>query len=69
MTTIQLKLKPWMAPNFAVPERPPGRREDGVHFDTGIPISSLPVDVLSQMCDDWRAEVFRKAGKKDPRHD
>jgi hypothetical protein len=69
VSEIKLKLRPWMAPNFAVPESPPGRREDGVRFEAGIHVRDLPVETLAEMADEWRAELFRKAGKKDPRRE
>jgi hypothetical protein len=64
--TINIKLKPFSTPNFVVLEMPTKPRQDGFSSDgSSIPISEVDATVLSALCDDFRAEVFRKAGKAD----
>ena len=67
MATVNLKLRPWMVPNFATVEQPPGRRQDGWKDVPGIPLADIDPDTLSAMCDDYRAAIFANAGKPDPR--
>lgn len=67
MAETTIKLRQWPAPNFAVPDRAPGRRQDGWKELEPIPVNELSAETLAQMADDWRADLFRKAGKKDPR--
>lgn len=67
MPEMTMKLKPWLVPNFVTSEMPPGQRQDGFREAPTWPLSEIPADVLAEMCDDFRAEVFRKAGKTDPK--
>jgi hypothetical protein len=70
MADMKVKLRPWIAPNFAVPEAPARPREEGIDLShQGIHVSNIPAETLAEMADEWRAELFRKAGKKDPRHE
>lgn len=55
--TIEVELKPWNVPNYVC-------RETG---ETGIALLHLSAETLSDMCDDFRKEVFRKAKKVDPK--
>ncbi len=66
MSEIRLKLKPWNSPNYVIAEMPPRLRQDGWTEPAGIPLAEVDADVLAQMCDAFRADVFRKAGKPDP---
>ena len=66
MATVTTKLKPWIVPNFVNQEVPPGKRQDGIHALPAIPLSEVDAQTLADMCDAFRAEVFRKAGKADP---
>lgn len=54
---MAIKFKPWIVPNFITSEAPNG---------AAWPIKRLDADELSKQCDLFRAEIFRKAGKKDP---
>jgi len=47
---------------------PPGRRQDGFNPDA-VPkweLHDVDADTLAAQCDQFRAEVFLKAGKSDP---
>ena len=64
---MEIKFKPWMVPNFLISESPPGLRQDGPKFTTGWALRDIDADELSKQCDLFRAEIFRKAGKDDPK--
>ena len=53
-TTITVKLKPWIAPGFAV--------RHGVDGD-GIPVRELSDDALEDMCLAWVRSVYTQAGR------
>jgi len=65
---MNIKIQPWLVPNFVIGEMPPGVRQDGFNPDSRPKwaLSDVDVETLVKQCDDFRAEVFRKAGKKDP---
>ena len=63
---IEMKLKPWVTPNFVILEVPARPRQEGWKEAPSIPLAEVDVAVLSDMCDAFRAEVFKKAGKPDP---
>ena len=64
---VTLRLRPMTVPNFVLAETPPRSREEGLREEPKFALADLDADVLSGLCDDFRAEVFRKAGKPDPR--
>jgi hypothetical protein len=64
---IKLKVRPWLVPDYASAEAPPRSREEG--FDPcrlRFPIKELDAETLAELCDKFREEVFKKAGKEDP---
>jgi len=63
---LKIKLKPWTTPNFVVANLPPVRRQDGFNESQGFPLQDVEAETLSELCDVFRAEIFRKAGKEDP---
>jgi len=69
MPEITQKLKPWITPNYVQIEQPAGRRQDGFVQATAIPLGDLDAETLSALCDQFRYEVFQKAGKPDPSAD
>lgn len=60
---IQIKLQPFTVPNFVLEVMKPGCRQDGFHAATTHPLSDLSDEALAELCDDFRREVFRKAGR------
>lgn len=62
--SIVLPLRPFNIPNFVVAEF--SGREVAVDAK-GIPLSELDANALSEMCDEFREGVFKKAGTADPR--
>lgn len=64
--TIEIDLQPFRTPNFVLPVAKPAKREDGFKESVSYALSELNEAVLSKMCDDFRTEIFRKAGKNFP---
>jgi hypothetical protein len=67
MGKITVELRPFNVPNFVLQVMAPGKRQDGVKEAPSYALSELDAGTLSEMCDDFRLEIFRKAGKEDPR--
>ncbi len=67
MAKIQQNLRPFGLPNFAVVETGPRPKQEGVVEPPRFHLSDLEPQTLSELCDEFRAGVFEKAGKKDPR--
>lgn len=63
---MKIKFQPWMVPNFCVMQMPPTKRQDGFKPAPSFALADVDRETLAQMCDDFRAEIFRKAGKSDP---
>lgn len=63
---IEVSLKPFITPNYVLTDEPPNSREDGYVECRQFRLSELHADTLSKMCDDFRKEVFKKAGKQEP---
>jgi hypothetical protein len=57
---VIVQLKPFQTPNFAIVADTTSRHEPS------IPLSSVDQYTLGQMCDAFRTDVFRKAGRRDP---
>lgn len=68
MTGMEMKveLQPWMTPNYVLGKMPPRPRSEGYTDFPKWPLSEIDALILSKMCDDFRAEIFKKAGKADP---
>lgn len=66
---MNIKLKPWNVPNFICAEMPPRKRQDGFVEGPKWHVSEVSAEDLSEQCDKFRAEVFKKAGKGDPKLD
>lgn len=63
---IEVKLKPFKTPNFVLVEEPAKPREEGFAEGRKFSLSELDADTLSRMCNDFRAEIFKKAGRHEP---
>lgn len=61
ITTIELDVKLWVAPNFVLVKNP-----DLVAQDLSLPLSAIDAVTLERLCDQFRDEVFKKAGKPQP---
>lgn len=68
---MTIKLRPWTTPNFIIGEVAARPRQEGFNPDAVPKWALAEVDAvtLAAQCDAFRAEVFAKAGKADPRTD
>jgi hypothetical protein len=66
---IKVKTIPWITPNFVRIIRPPRSRHEGPNFNDneGFSLDEVDVETLSEMCDEFRKEIFKKAKKEDPK--
>lgn len=64
--TIEMKLKPWLSPNYAPLEMPPGKREDGVKELPSFHVSELPQEALDAQARQWLIDLYAKAKKPNP---
>ena len=66
---MEIKLKSWIVPNFVIGKMPKTLRQDEFKPDNDPKwaLADVEEEILSDQCDRFRAEVFEKAGKKDPR--
>ena len=60
---IEIQLQPFSTPSFVRQVIPSGIRGEGQIFA----LSAVPATSLSELCDQFRKDVFEKAGKKDPK--
>jgi len=63
---MEVDLVPMTVPNYVIAVTPPGKRQDGFAEGPKYKLSELSEQVLSQLCNEFRAEIFKKAGKDDP---
>lgn len=59
MAKISLELRPFGVPNYVTLVRP--------STVESLPLASVDRHALSDMCEEFRREVFRKANQHDPR--
>jgi hypothetical protein len=72
MITTKIALVPFTVPNYVRIQRPPGHvttREDGfpVGNEGTFILAELDEHTLSELCDQFRKDCFKKAGKTEPR--
>jgi hypothetical protein len=65
--THEVEVQPFTTPNFVITVMPPGARQEGIKEAPKIPLADMEAATLSLLCDQFREEIFSKAGKKDPR--
>lgn len=63
---LKVELQPFKVPNFVLAAQKRGVRAEGVTGETSYPLSDLDVETLEALCDEFRMEVFMKAGKEPP---
>lgn len=63
MATHKVELEPIRTPNFILKANRSYIKGD----EQSIAVGELSADTLSELCDEFRAGLFAKAGKKDPR--
>ena len=67
MAALKINVQPFTTPNFVLARMPPRLKQDGFAEAPKWALSEIDADVLSILCDDFRAEIFRKARKPDPK--
>lgn len=65
MAKIGISVEPFMIPNFV--RRAKKSSAQGDDSDPAFPLRDVDADALSALCDQFRADVFKQAGKTDPR--
>ena len=68
MATIETKLKPFVVPNFVLPESKVLTRQEGFTPATAIPLRHMSYESLDELCNEFRASVLEKAGLIDRKH-
>ena len=63
---ITLDLLPFRTPKYVLVKQSPGKKEDGFKEGPKFHLSELDSLVLNRLCNDFRNEVFKKAGKEQP---
>jgi len=61
---IKLDLQPFTVPNYVLVKEKPRPREDGFKEGRKFHLSELDTVTLDKLCNNFRAEVFKKAKKK-----
>ncbi len=67
MTKIEKALKPFRVPNFVIEDGDSLPRQQGFVELPKHALKDLPAQVLSDLCDEFRVNVFAQAGKPDPK--
>lgn len=62
---MNVKLKSFLTPNFVLQEVLARPRQEGFQECPKYPLSEVDLESLSDLCDQFRKEVFEKAGKQD----
>ena len=64
--TIQMKLQPFVVPNFVGIEMPPRKRQEGFTGpeSSSLPLSAIEETALEELCQQFADSVFAKAGKQ-----
>lgn len=65
-TTIEVELQPFTVPDKVYAVAPEGTRQGGFVAPTSFWLSDLDADTLDTMCNEFRREVFKRTGKKEP---
>lgn len=63
---MKIELLGFTVPNYAIQKMPPRSRQEGMIEAPKYALADVPAEDLASLCDQFRGEVFRKAGKADP---
>lgn len=63
MATFEMKLRPWIVPNFATLDMPVGRKQDGPRELPTIAVADLSEEALTDLAQQWLTELYAKAGQ------
>lgn len=64
--TLEVELQDFQTPNFVRAVAKAGKREDGMQEPVSYPLSDLDSLTLDRLCNNFRNEIFQKAGKGQP---
>ncbi|MHB1260359.1 MAG: hypothetical protein ACYC2H_01450 [Thermoplasmatota archaeon] len=64
---MKVELLGFTVPNFVIQKMPPRSRQEGMAEAPKYALADVPAEDLASLCDHFRSEVFRKAGKADPK--
>lgn len=64
--TLQVEIKPFLTPNFVLAEQEPVGPGERMQETVKYPLSYLNPETLDRLCDQFRDEIFMKAGKQQP---
>lgn len=62
----RVKLQHFRTPNFVLVEGEPTTRQEGMKEAHKYALKDLDAFTLGKLCDQFRADIFEKAGKADP---
>lgn len=62
---VDVAIEPFSTPNFV--RRAKKTAASGDDSDPAFPLRDVDASTLSELCDQFRADVFKQAGKLDPR--
>jgi hypothetical protein len=63
-TTIEVKLQPFLVPNFATVDLNP--RHTGDKRETTLPLSELDSAAVNALAQQWLDDFYKKAGRRCP---
>ena len=63
---MKVDTQPWIVPNYVTLKMPSQPRQAGFVEAPKLHVRDVDAETLARMADEWRAELFRKAGKADP---
>jgi hypothetical protein len=61
--TKEIELQPFTVPNFVLAKAEPAPRQNGIMEVQKFHLSELSEETLNALCDEFREQVFKKAGK------
>lgn len=64
--SIEVELRPFTVPNYVLTVQPPRLKQEGIVETPKLSLSDLDSLTLERLCNDFREEVFTKAGKSRP---
>ena len=62
----KVKLQPFRTPNFVLVESHVAPRQQGLVESPKYALKDLDEATLDLLCDQFREDIFKKAGKQDP---
>lgn len=64
--TVTMRLKRWMAPNYAIIETSPRPKQEGIQPLPTVPVTELGQAALDELAGAWLTDLYTKAGKQSP---